>query len=97
MGIDMNARIVVGLPKDDLDMDFDMESDEIDELLEIDFGFYGGSDHDRIVGIEVGDSGSYDYCELDMDILQKRIKFAKEHFKDEFNKEPKVYLVADVW
>lgn len=96
MGIDIGARIIVGLPYDQIT---GIEREALDE--QIDNGDIDGAspyfdaprDH-CVYGIEVAES---DYLAEELSLSDEQINSAKQQFKDLYGQEPKVYLSANVW
>jgi hypothetical protein len=91
MGVEYGAKIMVGLPVDEMECDDEGYWDE-SGVLEFCPDGYGYDSPSGVVGIEVGRSGTYSYREILPEALLESTKAAKESFKEACGKEAKVYL-----
>lgn len=89
MGVEYGAKIMVGLPVDEVERDDDGYWDE-DGVLE--FCPDGYDSPSGVVGIVVGNSGTYNYREFLPEVILESTKAAKGIFKEACGKEAKVYL-----
>ena len=96
MGIDIGARIIVGLPYDQITS---IDREALDELIDngdIDQAspYFDAPRDDCVFGIKVADS---DYRVEEFSLDDKTITEAKAAFKSKYGHEAKVYLSANVW
>lgn len=89
MGVEYGAKIMVGLPVDEMERDDEGYWDAEGML-----GFCpdGYDSPDGVVGIEVGRSGTYSYREIQPESLVLAVEAAKDTFKEACGKDAKVYL-----
>jgi hypothetical protein len=89
MGVEYGAKIMVGLPVDEMERD---DEGYWDEGGELEFCPDGYDSPDGVVGIEVGRSGTYSYREFQPEEMLLSVDRAKEKFKEACGKDGKVYL-----
>jgi hypothetical protein len=108
MSVDNNAIVFVGVKEGDLDTskldafddsEFHRDGYYLNEWAR-DKGFQTAYEsyseyHPSVVGIQVADSGSYGF--LEVNDLNDKIKTAKDEFRKEMNQEPEIFLFNYQW
>lgn len=89
MGVVYGAKIMVGLPVEEMELDYKGLWDA-DGMLELCADGYDSTS--GVVGIEVGRSGTYSYNEIELEALKISVEAAKAEFKKYCGKPGNVYL-----
>lgn len=94
MGVDYSARILVGLPYDELEEYFESLEDEYgwEGELSCVSPYYDASWGSSLFGVEVKWCNDYHYSEIDELTLLPTIKSAHEMFEKITGKKGKLYL-----
>lgn len=90
MGVEYSAKLVVGLPSQEMEDQYEDGYYDQDGELEHVPSYYDGDS--GVVGIVVQDSGDYDYCEVDLDKLKGVVEWAVTKFNHITGKQGKLYL-----
>ena len=86
MGMYYKAKLIVGLPQDEIEIDDEEILDEMDRACA-----YCDCDSDaRILGVTVASSDDYSAIEVDLDLA--KIDAAKTTFKEITGQDGKLYL-----
>lgn len=86
MGIYYKAKLIVGLPKDEIESDDEEMVDDLDRAC----GYYDCDEDSMIVGVEVESTVDYQAKEISMDAA--KIDAAKTEFRKLTGQDGKLYL-----
>jgi len=103
MGIEYRGVIVVGYDWDELNQVYDA-ADPDQELDLYDFceerglesfsPYYDADSSDCIHGLKVTGSQDYSYADIDLELIQAKVKLLKAELLNEFGVEAGVYIMA---
>lgn len=106
MGIDIGARVVVGLPAGEIDVDEETLEEHYDGSLgewAYENGlnrtspYFDADDEDCLIGVVLADV-DYTYTEMgDLQDLVAEVEAAQKKFKEVTGKEGKLYVSPNVW
>lgn len=94
MGVEYSAKIVVGLPVEEM-RDLRDDNGYWDEEGALEFVPDSYDSSTGIVGIEIEGSGDYSYREIDLEEILVTTSMAQDSFKEITGKEAKVYLCTN--
>jgi hypothetical protein len=86
MGTYYKAKLIVGLPQDEIESDDEDMIDDLDRAC----GYYDCDSDSRIVGVEVESTSDYQAKEISLD--QTKIDAAKAEFRKLTGQDGKLYL-----
>jgi hypothetical protein len=86
MGMYYKAKLIVGLPQDEIELDDEEILDDMDRAC----GYYDGGSDATILGVTVASSGDYSAEEVDLDLA--KIDDAKAKFRELTGQDGKLYL-----
>jgi hypothetical protein len=86
MGMYYKAKLIVGLPKDEIESDDEDMVDDLDRAC----GYYDCDEDSMIVGVEVESTGDFEAREISLDAA--KVDAAKAKFRDLTGQDGKLYL-----
>ncbi len=88
MGMYYKAKLIVGLPQDEIELDDEEVLDDMDRAS----GYYDCDSDATILGVDVASSGDYSAIEVDLELVPAKIEAAKAKFRELTGQEGKLYL-----
>jgi len=86
MGMYYKAKLIVGLPQDEIEIDDEEVLDDMDRAC----GYYDADSEATILGVTVASSGDYSASEVVLDLA--KIDAAKSEFRQLTGQDGKLYL-----
>lgn len=86
MGMYYQAKLIVGLPEDEIEID----DEDILENMDRACGYYDGGPDATILGVEIEETGDYQAKEITID--PSKIEAAKVKFRELTGQDGKLYL-----
>jgi hypothetical protein len=90
VGISYEAKLIVGLPQDEIECDDEDRREDLLEELDRASSHYDCDSDARISGIEIEHSGDYSFKEITLDWA--KIEAAKARFRELTGQEGRLYL-----
>jgi hypothetical protein len=86
MGMYYKAKLIVGLPHDEIEIDDEEILDDMDRAC----GYYDCDSDSRILGVTIASSEDYSATEITLD--QTKVDAAKAKFRELTGQDGKLYL-----